>query len=114
LIFAVCDIDEVVRLIRSSKTREEAMQKLRERAFRIAPDHPVRPADPAGAARPRRGQAVLLSQAQAEAIGRLQLIQLVGLEIEKLVEEYRRSSRRSRVRAILRDERRVLDIIVTT
>ena len=32
---------------------------------------------------------VLLSQAQAEAIGRLQLIQLVGLEIEKLVNEYR-------------------------
>src|SRR5687768_4904568 len=30
LIFAVCDIDEVVRLIRSSKTREEAITKLRE------------------------------------------------------------------------------------
>src|SRR5215210_6121718 len=40
LIFAVCDIDEVVRLIRSSKTREEAIDKLRQRAFRIAPDHP--------------------------------------------------------------------------
>src|SRR3954465_14238862 len=34
-IFAVCDIDEVVKLIRSSKTREEAIQRLRERAFRI-------------------------------------------------------------------------------
>ena len=32
---------------------------------------------------------MLLTQAQAEAIGRLQLIQLVGLEIEKLVDEYR-------------------------
>jgi DNA gyrase subunit A len=32
---------------------------------------------------------VILSQAQAEAIGRLQLIQLVGLEIERLVNEYR-------------------------
>ncbi len=41
LIFAVCDIDEVVRLIRGSKTREEAIQKLRERAFRISPDHPA-------------------------------------------------------------------------
>src|SRR4051812_5075790 len=40
LIFAVCDIDEIVRLIRSSKTRDEAIVKLRERAFRIAPDHP--------------------------------------------------------------------------
>src|SRR5690606_19703809 len=39
-IFAVCDIDEVVRLIRSSKTREEAIEKLKERAFRIPPEHP--------------------------------------------------------------------------
>src|SRR5215212_10093309 len=45
-IFAVCDIDEVVRLIRQSKTREEAMQKLRERSFRIAPDHPFAPKIP--------------------------------------------------------------------
>src|SRR5580658_8975274 len=35
LVYAVCDIDEVVRLIRSSKTREEAITKLRERSFRI-------------------------------------------------------------------------------
>src|SRR5690349_18469311 len=47
LIFAVCDIDEVVRLIRSSKTREEAIGKLRARAFRIAPDHPAAPIIPA-------------------------------------------------------------------
>src|SRR5213078_1451609 len=33
LIFAVCDIDEVVKLIRGSKTREEAITKLRNRAF---------------------------------------------------------------------------------
>src|SRR3989440_2257914 len=35
LIYAVCDIDEVVKLIRSSKTREEAIEKLKVRAFRI-------------------------------------------------------------------------------
>ena len=35
---------------------------------------------------------VLLTQVQAEHIGRLQLIQLVGLEIEKLVSEYREVS----------------------
>src|SRR5207247_4774594 len=40
LIFAVCDIDEVIKLIRASKTREEAIGKLRERSFRIAADHP--------------------------------------------------------------------------
>src|SRR5438046_4884417 len=46
LIFAVCDIDEVVKLIRSSKTREEAIEKLRHRAFRIVPDHPYAPRIP--------------------------------------------------------------------
>lgn len=91
LIFAVCDIDEIVRLIRSSKTREEAIEKLRVRAFRIAPSHPLAPQIPerllnrAGV----QDTGILLSQAQAEAIGRLQLIQLVGLEIERLAKEYR-------------------------
>src|SRR3954468_8454034 len=35
--FAVCDIDEVIRLIRSSKTREEAIEKLMQQGFRIDP-----------------------------------------------------------------------------
>ena len=39
---------------------------------------------------------VMLTQAQAEAIGRLQLIQLVGLELEKLVGEYRSGRRGNR------------------
>ncbi len=117
LIFAVCDIDEVVQLIRSSKTREEAIDKLRERAFRIAPQTiRSRLADSrscadrsrAGAERP----AFRLTQAQAEAIGRLQLIQLVGLEMEKLVEEYRKVVEEIEgYEAILRDEALVLDII---
>src|SRR5207247_987252 len=88
LIFAVCDIDEVVKLIRSCKTREEAIEKLRHRAFRIAPDHVYAPRIPEVLL--KRGAAekgVLLTQVQAEAIGRLQLIQLVGLEIEKLTTE---------------------------
>src|SRR5207237_10148233 len=46
LIFAVCDIDEVVKLIRSCKTREEAIEKLRHRAFRIALDHVYAPRIP--------------------------------------------------------------------
>jgi DNA gyrase subunit A len=114
LIFAVCDIDEVVRLIRSSKTREEAIQKLRERAFRIAPDHPFAPKIPQALLDRAAERPVLLSQAQAEAIGRLQLIQLVGLEIEKLVEEYRAvAAEIEGYELILREERRVMDIIVT-
>jgi DNA gyrase subunit A len=112
LIFAVCDIDEIVRLIRSSKTREEAIEKLKVRAFRIAPDHPYAPRIPETLMRRVAEKPVLLSQAQAESIGRLQLIQLVGLEIERLVEEYRKVvDEIADLEAILRDEQLVLDII---
>jgi len=113
LIFAVCDIDEVVKLIRSSKTREEAIQKLRERAFRIAPDHPFAPRIPEVLmVRASRENGITLTQVQAEAIGRLQLIQLVGLEIEKLVNEYRSVVEEIEgYEAILRDDNLVLDIV---
>jgi DNA gyrase subunit A len=112
LIFAVLDIDEVVRLIRSSKTREEAIAKLRERAFRIAPDHPANKTIPAALLERVSQKPVMLTQVQAEAIGRLQLIQLVGLEMEKLVEEYRAIVEEIEgYEAILRDEALVIDII---
>ena len=98
-IFAVGDIDEVIRLIRTSKTRDEAIDKLMVRGFQISPGsevlskvpdrirtkHPEIFALAEGAPLP----AYRVSRAQAEAIGRLQLIQLVGLEIDRLVEEYR-------------------------
>jgi DNA gyrase subunit A len=98
LIFAVADIDEIIRLIRSSSTREEAIEKLMVQGFRIDPRsslagklperitlrHPeIFALEPGAIVPPYR-----VSRAQAEAIGRLQLIQLVGLEIEKLVGEY--------------------------
>src|SRR5215212_3621979 len=112
LIFAVCDIDEVVKLIRSSKTREEAIVKLRNRAFRIATDHPHAPKIPRQLMDKVSEKPVLLSQAQAEAIGRLQLIQLVGLEIDRLVNEYREVVEEIEgYEAILRDANLVLDII---
>ncbi len=112
LIFAVCDIDEVVKLIRSCKTRDEAIGKLRARAFRIAPEHPYALQIPKVLLDRAVDRPVLLSQAQAEAIGRLQLIQLVGLEIDKLVNEYRGVVEEIEgYEAILRDETMVLDII---
>jgi DNA gyrase subunit A len=112
LIYAVCDIDEVVRLIRSSKTRDEAIEKLRVRAFRIAPDHPYAPKIPARLMAQAADKPVLLSQAQAEAIGRLQLIQLVGLEIEKLVNEYAEVVKEIEgYEYILGSEQAVIDII---
>jgi DNA gyrase subunit A len=112
LIFAVCDIDEVVRLIRSSKTREEAILKLRTRAFRIAPDHPAAPQIPQVLLNRAGETGITLSQAQAEAIGRLQLIQLVGLEIDKLVAEYRQVAEEIEgYEAMLRDEALVMQEI---
>jgi len=112
LIFAVCDIDEVVKLIRSSKTRDEAITKLRQRAFRIATDHPYAARIPKVLLDKASVKPVILTQVQAEAIGLLQLIQLVGLEIEKLVEEYRQVVEEIEgYEAILRDPNLVLDII---
>ncbi|MGA2232095.1 MAG: DNA gyrase subunit A [Tepidisphaeraceae bacterium] len=111
-IFAVCDIDEVVRLIRSSKTRDEAIGKLRERAFRIAPDHPAAAKIPKALFDRAALKPVRLTQVQAEAIGRLQLIQLVGLELEKLVGEYASVIEEIEgYEAILADPAMVLDII---
>jgi DNA gyrase subunit A len=112
LIYAVCDIDEIVRLIRASKTRDEAIEKLRVRAFRIAPDHPYAPQIPKRLMDQVAENPVLLSQAQAEAIGRLQLIQLVGLEIERLVNEYREVvAEIEDYERILGSEQAVIDII---
>ena len=124
LIYAVCDIDEVVRLIRSSKTRDEAIAKLRTRAFHIVIKSPtdrfatlvptkylsydpnVFPNDP-GQTRP-----IHLSQPQAEAIGRLQLIQLVGLELEKLVADIKTVAEEIQgYQTILGSESELLDII---
>jgi DNA gyrase subunit A len=112
LIFAVCDIDEVIRLIRTSKTREEAIQRLRQRGFRIAPDHPAAAQIPPKLMARAAERPVILSQTQAEAIGRLQLIQLVGLEIEKLVNEYSEVAKQIEdYEYILANESAVLDII---
>jgi DNA gyrase subunit A len=113
-IMAVCDIDEVVKLIRSSRTREEAMEKLKQKAFRIALDHPLAPQIPARLLeRPgMRDRGIHLSQAQADAIAALRLIQLVGLEIEKLASEYRSVVEEIEgYERILADPELVLDII---
>ena len=87
LILAVCDIDEVIRLIRESRTRDEAIEKLMLRGFRIPADHPNAPKIPKRLLDAAETD-LRLTRVQAEAIGRLQLIQLVGLEIEKLVKDY--------------------------
>jgi DNA gyrase subunit A len=117
MIYAVVDIDEIIKLIKSSKTRDEAIQKLMERRYTIPADHPaaaqiplrlmemVRNADDLGG--------TALTRVQAETIGAMRLIQLVGLEIERLVKEYTEIVVEIEgYEAILGDHRMILDIIV--
>jgi DNA gyrase subunit A len=92
MIYAITDIDEVVRLIRSSRTREEAIQKLMDRRYRIPASHPAhsslpqRLKDKLEIAESAGG--IALTRVQAETIGSMRLIQLVGLEIERLIKDY--------------------------
>ncbi len=113
LILAVCDIDEVITLIRSSRTREEAIGKLMERRFRIASDHPYAASIPSMLMQQCGSEdGTALSRVQAEAIGAMRLIQLTGLEIEKLVADYAGLVEKiEEYELILSDEQRILDII---
>lgn len=112
LIYAVCDIDEVIRLIRASTTRDEAIEKLMARGFRIPADHAYAPKIPQRLLDASQDD-IRLTRVQAEAIGRLQLIQLVGLEIEKLVNDYTKLvGEIEEYEAILADPKRVEAIIL--
>ncbi|MCC7407880.1 MAG: DNA gyrase subunit A, partial [Phycisphaeraceae bacterium] len=112
LIYAVCDLDEVIKLIRGSRTRDEAIAKLMARGFRIPPEHPFAPRVPQRLLNQSAQNAVALTRLQAEAIGRLQLIQLVGLEIDKLVADYAKLlTQIEEFEAILASRQRVFEII---
>ena len=86
LIIASDHIDEVVKLIRSSRTREEAKTRLMERFS--------------------------LSEKQAQAIVDMRLRALTGLEREKLEKEYRELMELIKeLKAILADEKLLLGVI---
>jgi DNA gyrase subunit A len=111
LIYAVCDIDEVIALIRASQTREEAIDKLMAREFCLPENHEYAKFI-AKRLIEKAKDGVSLSRLQADAIGALRLIQLVGLEIEKLTSEYADLLERiDDYESILSDEQRILDII---
>ncbi len=83
---AIDNLDEVVALIRGSKTPSEAREGLMERFG--------------------------LSQIQAQAILDMKLQRLTGLELEKILEEYRQILETiKRLKAILASDQLVLDII---
>jgi len=114
LIYAVTDIDEVIKLIRASATRDEAIGKLMQRRFRIA-DQTARTHNLPDRIMNRiraTEEGAALSRTQAEAIGAMRLIQLVGLEIERLVGEYAEVVEEiAGYEAILADRQLVLNII---
>ena len=111
LIYAVCDIDEVIALIRACQTRDEAIEKLMTREFCIPEKHEYAKFI-ANQLIETAKDGVSLSKLQADAIGALRLIQLVGLEIEKLTSEYAELLEKiDDYNAILADEQLVFDII---
>jgi DNA gyrase subunit A len=112
LIYAVCDIDEVIKLIRESRTRDEAIEKLMARGFRIPPDHPYAPTIPQRLRDQSSEKDARLTRIQAESIGRLQLIQLVGLAIETLVADYGKLvAQIEEYESILADREKLMGII---
>ena len=86
LLIAQDNIDEVIRIIRASKTTQEAKERLIERFN--------------------------LSEKQAQAIVDMRLRQLTGLEREKLEEEYNELQVTiARLKEILGDEKKLLGVI---
>lgn len=117
MVYAVVDIDEIIQLIKASKTREEAIGKLMERRYTIPSGHPAAPQIPPRLmAMVRKADdhgGTVLTRIQAETIGAMRLIQLVGLEIERLVKEYTELVVEIEgYEAILGNHRMILDIIV--
>ncbi len=89
-IYAVCDIDAVVKLIRSSSTKAEALERLMAHKFRIAGSPLMDKLPERLKTMVRRSpEGVSLSRVQAETICDMRLSQLVGLEIERLAQTYR-------------------------
>lgn len=116
MIYAVCDIDAVIREIRASQTREEAIGRLMKHRFQIPRTHKHAGKLPesllARLAESEKAGGVALTRVQAETIGGMRLIQLVGLEIEKLTKEYRDIvAEIEGYEAILADHARILAII---
>jgi DNA gyrase subunit A len=116
MIFAVCDIDEVIREIRASGTREEAIERLMRKQFSIPATHKYMALMPARLVKKlERAQAVggiMLSRVQAETIGAMRLIQLVGLEMQRLARDYNELIRQIEdFERILGDEKVMLGMV---
>jgi DNA gyrase subunit A len=109
-LIALANLDDFIRIIRESASRDEARIKLLAFEFseRQVAAFGIEVRDPA---RLRGGQ-YALSEKQAGAVLDLRLYQLTGLEREKIIDEYRQVMLRIRdLLDILARESRVLTII---
>lgn len=109
-LIALANLDEFIRIIRNSRTREEARVKLLAFEWTRAQIEAWR-VHLRDEARLVNGR-YALSEAQVDAILELRLYQLTGLEIDKVTAEYQQLLERIRdLRDILAREERVLEII---
>ncbi|HEY8943199.1 MAG TPA: DNA gyrase subunit A, partial [Polyangiaceae bacterium] len=111
---AVTEVDLVIRTIRESRDPDEARTRLMTLQLRGLEDFVRRAGRPEAeiAAAAERAD-YRLSERQAKAILEMRLSRLTGLEQEKLAQEYAELSEEiARLRAILGDERLLMDVIV--
>ncbi len=114
LLLAFANIDEVIRVIRSSKTQAEAKERLMEIECPAAMLRKALREDGFAVFQAEQGteQSYTLTPVQADAILRMTLGQLVNLEQEKLVDEHRQLLDDIReFNRILSDEQNILEII---
>ncbi|MGQ9606190.1 MAG: DNA gyrase subunit A [Thermogutta sp.] len=114
LLLALADIDEVIRVVRTSQTQAEAKQRLMEIACPAAMLARALGEEGFRQFQEERGAAesYTLTPVQADAILRMTLGQLVNLEQEKLVSEHRGLLNDiNEYLRILSDERNILAII---
>jgi DNA gyrase subunit A len=107
---AIGNIDEVIQIIRSSMTREEAFKRIKEKTFSLeeAKAYGIDLYDQPSV----KGDRYELTDNQVNHILELRLYQLVGLELEKIKEQYAKVlALIADYRDILAREERVLGII---
>ncbi len=106
LVLAVDYVDEILNILRSSKTLQEGKQRLIERFAETDITELIARTDYVGE------HSIGLSQEQADAIVQMRFGQLTGLERQKLIDEFGELSEKiSEMTAILADDSRIYDII---
>ena len=112
LILAVADIDEIIRIIKSSPDVPAARRRLMAHPLRMTEQATVRQLLPESFVKQAAANDQFLTGVQADAILGMQLQRLTGLEIEKLARDYSKLVEEIEgYEAILNTEALLLDVI---